>query len=257
MITDRFTGETYEVVDMHAHLGTWFNFSQVKPDLPALRRALKCAGIDRFMASHTLALVGEIELGNAKVDEMSREMPELMGYVGVNPHYEAASLEQLDRWLGKGCFKGMKMHPETHVYRITDPSCQSLFRVADNAHCPVLIHVMSPEAIKDCAEIAARYPNLSLLMGHSGGVDYRVQALECCCDFPNVFFDLTSSMMKENCLEWMVERVGADRILFGSDVPFIDAKHSVGQVLYSRLSTEDKRKIFSENARRILAKSVF
>lgn len=255
MIADPLTGESYEVVDMHAHLGTWFNFGQVPPDVPALRRAMGCAGIDAMMASHTLGLVGEIELGNARLDELHRELPELMGYVAVNPHYEEASLRQLDRWLGKGCFHGMKMHPETHVYRITDPACQSLFRVADQARCPVLIHVMSREAIADCAEIAARYPHLSLVMGHSGGAALRVQALETARDLPNVYFDLTASVMLENCLEWMTAQVGARRILFGTDFPFIDPKHSVGQVLYSRLTPGEKRSIFSENARRILAGS--
>lgn len=253
MIVDRFTGETYEILDFHAHLGTWPNFSQVYPDVAALQRAMDCCGIDRIVASHTLTLTGEFSRGNEQTEKISTAFPRVLGYVGVNPHYEKESLAQLDRYLGKGCFCGIKLHPETHQYRIADECCQSIFRRAAQVRCPVLIHVMSEQCVRDCEKIAAQFPEVPLIMGHSGGVAYRELAVKTCCDAPNVYFDLTASVMEEGCVEWMVETAGADRVVFGSDVPFVDPKHSVGQVLYSRLSAADKRKIFSENAKRILS----
>ena len=49
----------------------------------------------------------------------------------------------------------------------------------------------------------------------------------------------------------MVGGVGADRILFGTDLPFIDCRPQVGYVAAARISDDDKRRIFGRNARKL------
>ncbi len=48
----------------------------------------------------------------------------------------------------------------------------------------------------------------------------------------------------------MVRRVGAERILWGTDI-FIDPRPALGRLLMARLSDEDKRLILGLNAKRI------
>lgn len=50
----------------------------------------------------------------------------------------------------------------------------------------------------------------------------------------------------------MVKEVGADRVLFGTDAPFLDARPAVGRVGYANISDEEKIKIMGENMRDIL-----
>ncbi|MBR5427451.1 MAG: amidohydrolase family protein, partial [Clostridia bacterium] len=45
---------------------------------------------------------------------------------------------------------------------------------------------------------------------------------------------------------------GADRLCYGSDLPFYDCRHVVGKVATSRLTDGEKEKILGGNARRIL-----
>jgi predicted TIM-barrel fold metal-dependent hydrolase len=47
--------------------------------------------------------------------------------------------------------------------------------------------------------------------------------------------------------------VGAERIIWGSDITFLNQAHQLGRVIGADLSEEEKRLILGGNARRILA----
>ena len=49
-----------------------------------------------------------------------------------------------------------------------------------------------------------------------------------------------------------MEGAGADRVLFGSDMPEQDVRHHVGRVLTADISEEAKRKVLGLNAARLL-----
>ena len=53
----------------------------------------------------------------------------------------------------------------------------------------------------------------------------------------------------------MVEKLGADRILFGTDFVWIGAPFQLGAIAYADISDEDKRKIFGLNALRLFGLS--
>jgi predicted TIM-barrel fold metal-dependent hydrolase len=68
---------------------------------------------------------------------------------------------------------------------------------------------------------------------------------------PNIYLDQATSQAGYGWIERFVREVGAEKILFGSDMPFISAPQQIGKVLYARISDADKRKILGENAKRI------
>jgi predicted TIM-barrel fold metal-dependent hydrolase len=59
-------------------------------------------------------------------------------------------------------------------------------------------------------------------------------------------------MMSSIWVERIVGEVGADRVLWGTDFPFLDPVYLVGRLAYARLTDEAKRKVFGENAQRLL-----
>jgi predicted TIM-barrel fold metal-dependent hydrolase len=67
-----------------------------------------------------------------------------------------------------------------------------------------------------------------------------------------VFADTTVSVAYDGAVEYAVSVLGADRLLYGSDLPFYDCRHVVGKVATARLPDADKEKILGGNARRIL-----
>ncbi len=251
MIYDKRHDTSYKIIDMHAHLGVWYNMRQVEITDEKMVRSLKLSGIDSIFFSHLWPLAGEMTLGNDIAARSIDNFPDARAFIAVNPNYPLQAAKELERF-GKDGFFGIKLHPETHRYRVQKKNCDYIFELANEKRCPVLIHVMDTVGIADCVEIAKAYPDTPIMMGHTGGIHLRTLAVESALDVPNVYYDVTSSSMLEGCLEWMVKVAGSKRILFGTDIPFLDVKHCVGQVLYADLSPEEKSDIFSGNAQRIL-----
>jgi len=51
----------------------------------------------------------------------------------------------------------------------------------------------------------------------------------------------------------LVEQAGADRILFGSDLTWIDPRTQLGMILDANISIEAKSQILGQNAARVFA----
>ncbi len=49
----------------------------------------------------------------------------------------------------------------------------------------------------------------------------------------------------------MVHEAGADRVLFGTDLPFLDPRPQLGRVAFAKISDDEKRLILGLNASRI------
>lgn len=66
----------------------------------------------------------------------------------------------------------------------------------------------------------------------------------------NVYTDTSgSASVQNNVLEYAVEKVGADKILFGTDS--YSCAFQLGRIAFAAISEEQKRKILSENAKKI------
>ncbi|MBC8585411.1 amidohydrolase family protein [Youxingia wuxianensis] len=242
-----------KIVDLHGHLGKWFNFSTPAHTTRDIVADMDRCGIDKMVVSHLSAITGETSYGNQRMLEEIASFPgRLYGYVGINPHYSEDMREQLAACWGKKGVVGLKLHPQNNSYSILASKCQPVFEFADKMGCPVLAHIWGGKEAMESRKIALRYPHMIFLMGHCGGPDAYREAVEAAKGVPNLMLDLTSSYMMEGMLEWMVDQVGAQQILFGSDIPFYDAKHAVGRIVYSRLADAQKEKILFLNALDIL-----
>jgi predicted TIM-barrel fold metal-dependent hydrolase len=103
------------------------------------------------------------------------------------------------------------------------------------------------------AEIAPRYPNANFVSGHSGNIpEPRAEAIAAAQAHPNVYLETCSTFRTPGVIEQLVDEAGADRVLFGSDVPLMDPRPQIGKIITARISDEAKRQILGGNARRLL-----
>ena len=121
---------------------------------------------------------------------------------------------------------------------------------------PILVHTWLDEDaygnLDMFREVAKEYPEINWIMGHSGGPYGSFKAVQIAKEFANVYLDITLSMCPARQIEFFAEEVGSDRVVFGTDNPFIDPRPQIGRVCLAEISQEDKTNIFSTNAKRLI-----
>lgn len=246
------------VIDCHAHMGPWFNFHIADdPWAVGLVGATGTCGVDRIIVSPHAGIGPDAPYANTLVADAVRRFPNrISGYCTVNPNYPAEeSIGELESHVAHGNLIAIKIHPSLHLYRADGPGYRPMWEWAQLHRTPVLVHTWEGDARCEpalLARLGKQYPDVPILLGHSGGgAAGRMQALDAAAEAPNLFLDLTGSGLPRGLLEVMVERAGADRILFGTDVPFVDIRPQLGYVLFARIPDDAKRKILGLNSKRV------
>jgi predicted TIM-barrel fold metal-dependent hydrolase len=145
--------------------------------------------------------------------------------------------------------------------RCSDPSVSPLIERCAHYGIPTLQHTWlkstgnlpGESTPMDLAVLARRHPKATLIMGHTGG-DWEV-GFRCARNLENVFFDISGGEANSGWIERGVDLVGADRILFGTDMPGRTIPSQLAKVLGARISDEAKEKIVYQNAAGILQRA--
>ena len=133
----------------------------------------------------------------------------------------------------------------------------SIMEEAKNYEKPILIHAYSEGDIMAFKEIANRFPELIFIMAHMGGTDRSgtgknwKTAISVARDLSNIYLETCMTILERDKIEEAVSEVGADRIVFGSDLTLINPAHILGMILDAEISNLDKEKILYRNAKRI------
>jgi hypothetical protein len=124
---------------------------------------------------------------------------------------------------------------------------------------PVLQHSWSQTNIRersfhsdpeDTGVLARRHPQVRVIMAHLTGIGRRgVRAAK---GLRNVWVDTSGGAPEAGLVEYAVECLGADRVLYGSDMPIRDLPVALARVTGAAISEEAKRAILYENARALL-----
>ncbi len=249
--------DNIEIIDLHAHLGPYFNMHIPASSASAIVKAMDSCGIDKAMISTTLSWDSDLVLGNSMMLEAVAAHPgRLYGACSVSGHYPELSLAELDRTFAARDVVMVKIHPSGSRCRLNDRRMNGIFDFAARRHLLVLVHTWldnDPYGNQDIfAGVAADYPEIPWLMAHSGGPFGSVHAVELARQAENILLDITLSMCPAQQIEFFVREVGSERVIFGTDNPFIDPRLQVGRVALADISDQDKLNIFGINARRLI-----
>jgi len=132
----------------------------------------------------------------------------------------------------------------------TCPGAMEIFSVAQELGYTVSIH---PTTHEDMDALCAAFPKLSFIIAHPGEYDNYMRNLERVEKYPNAYLDICGTGLFRNRMLWYgVNRVGAERFLFGTDYPVCDPAMQVAAVKYQRITDHDRELIFSGNFLRLL-----
>jgi len=151
-------------------------------------------------------------------------------------------------------WKGGK--PFFFALRYDDPLYDVWWDYVDAHHLMVLMdRNRSDMDFSEVDNLARRFPNATWIVPHCGAQYRWLPAATACANaHPNVYLDITYTSVTAGIVESLVEGVGVEKVLYGSDVPMRDPRQQIGWVVYSRLTPEEKAKVLGGNARAILAR---
>ncbi len=225
------------------HVGE-FPLFNVRMDGDGLEATMREFGIAAGMVFHP---------DNAYVREVVESVPGAYGLFWANPHKDGF-VEHAREYLDHPKFLGVKMHPLLDGYHPNDPAVHPLAAELVERDLPVLIHCGHPIFTLPWSieELAVEFPRAKVILGHMGhgNVVYINGAIDVAARNPNVYLE-TSGMPMHTKIAEGVERVGPDRVLFGSDAPFHDVGVEVRKVEVSGLSPDLVARVLHRNARKL------
>jgi predicted TIM-barrel fold metal-dependent hydrolase len=156
---------------------------------------------------------------------------------------------------------GIKIHPSFHETPADDARYGPLFRLAAETGAPVLTHSWDISPTNPVQRLShpdrfrrhlVDYPNVTLILGHAGGrPDAMESVLALCAEFPRVHVDLAGDYYDDGLVELLVDRLGPERVIFGSDLNWTDPRANLAPVLASGLSDSEAHDILCGNALRV------
>jgi uncharacterized protein len=124
---------------------------------------------------------------------------------------------EAERCLALGA-KGIKLHPRAQAFGFGNAAAEGIFRVAQDAAVPILVHAGRGMPPMDAlAELALRFPDVTLVLAH-GGIAGQGMFASKLAEHPSVLYD-TSVFSAVDVVE-LFARVPAERVVFGSDSPY-------------------------------------
>ncbi len=240
------------IVDAHLHVD----------DLPALGwqlgaelcvRRLDEAGIDRGVVM-TIVDAPEVNPGAIElIAEACASHPgRLWAFARIHPWYGDRAVALLERAFELG-FKGLKLHPVSTIAHPAGEETLRLIRAAAAHGAPTLFHcgddpMATPLAI---AAAATACPEATIVLGHMGGYSHVDEAIDVAERLGNVVLE-TSAMPYPAKIREAVERIGAERVIYGSDGPVCSPLLEVEKVRLAGLTPAAERLVLGENALRLL-----
>ena len=187
-------------------------------------------GLARHLGEPKLSIE---EINKVYADAAEKYPQRLIAFAGIDPRREKAA-ELVGIFLGDWGMKGIKFHTAAGFYP-NDKVCYPIYEKALEYGVPVLLHtgeVLKPLYFKYCQpiyvqEVAMDFPDLPIILAHTGGCWYS-EAVAICNNATNVYLDLSLWQRRllrplefYRALRTLLDSVPWQRVLFGSDYPFL------------------------------------
>ena len=223
-----------KLCDAHAHIGHWPFHSLPFTDARSLLNEMNRLSIERSAVCHTHAVFYKnTQAANEELAKETRKLRDRLSPVAtLNPLYVQAE-EDFRICVDSLGMAGLRLVPQYHGYGLDDARAVALAEAAGKAKMPVLVprilvdprqrHWMDVEAtvpLEALVAFARKVPGTSVV-----GAEYILSAddatVKSLKSAPNLLFEISRiSYLQGGAIPGLIEKVGPDRLLFGTGVPF-------------------------------------
>jgi predicted TIM-barrel fold metal-dependent hydrolase len=241
-----------DLLDIHASLGRHPAHDVGSGTPRALIRALDRYQVASAVVSHSLATHHDPAAGNARLLAEVADEPRLRACWTVLPS-TCGELPDGPTLVTQARASGVVLltaRPASHGFDLVGPDLAALLNAAAEHGLPLLIDLTETDwrALED---VAAAHPELWLILSNVG---YRESRRLCGLldRHPRVLV-CTANLSGHLALEYLVDRFGAHRVVFGTGQPVRDPGEAVLRLLWSELGDADVRTVGGGTMRGLLA----
>ena len=239
------------LIDMHAHL--WLRTAEdckIK-----IMRAIEHYGVDEVFVSTLFGLYptkDEVERINEATYAFAKEEPKhIRSYVYVSHEHDNA-VDVVRRGIEEHGAIGVKIWVSEFCDSLSvNPVAEALIGYGK----PLLIHAATNSTPRvpgskcstsvNIRNLALRYPELQIIMAHTDTNCYR--GVQNVYGLKNVYVDFSGTSGRAGDIEYTVRHLGAERVLFGTDLSACSFGVPYGRLLESKITEEEKAKILYKN----------
>jgi predicted TIM-barrel fold metal-dependent hydrolase len=130
---------------------------------------------------------------------------------------------------------------------LEDPGVNEFIQASERIDLPIIFE----EDLAFTEIFVKRTKSLKLIIPHMGMLGGSpLDFLKAFAKYPNVYFD--TSLAGSGVVKRFIEKIGPERIIFGSDIPFGTMKNELEKILSLKLRTNEKELVLSENLKRLI-----
>ena len=251
----------YDIIDFHTHPFTitsenfCFFPGSVTTDRDFLSD-LASAGISRFAGS----IIDKQNKDFAAIVRANRRAVELKGRYGdkyipgihVHPDYVSESENEINVAWELGVRLIGELVPYHHGYSYDHAGLHEIFECLCGRDMTVSIHSNDSD-LPALEKLATEHKDVTFVFAHPGDLERVKKHIEIMRRCENVYLDLSGTgLFRYGMLKHLVDSVGAERILFGTDYPICNPEMYVHAVLFEKISDRERELIFAGNAKRLL-----
>ncbi len=209
---------------------------------------------------------------NEQIAQLCQGSSRFIGFASVDPLQEGAAKE-LQNAIQQLGLRGLKLDPALQDFAPHEAKAFEVYEAAEALGIPALVHTgmsWAPETpLERCHPLLwetpiRRFPKLNFILAHFGW-PWVWDAIALALKYPNVYLD-TSCLYYDSPKEFfqfvfsrqvpttLIERSLRNKVVFGSNYPRVEIKNMVHAVKSLALTEGCLRRIFIENADRLLAR---
>lgn len=207
-----------------------------------------------------------VETNDYIIDAVSRYPRRLVGFGAVQPNSPKAAVAEIERCAKAGIRGVGEMRPDIQLFDLSDEMVMApLAEVLKEHRLVLLLHasepighdypgkgIMTPGILYP---FITSFPDLTIVCAHwGGGLPFYALMPEVKKAIDNVYFDSAASsfLYTPQVYNQVIQLVGADKVLFGSDYPLLTQRRLLNEIETLDLTEETKNLVLAGNALRLL-----
>lgn len=207
-------------------------------------------GVSHFLVCSVATTPRQVPSINQFILDATTAHPEFIGLGSIHPGMSEYEMEAEAENIKNSGLVGVKLHPDIQDFIMDDPKMIPLYKVCAKLGLAILFHCgdsrydrSSPRRV---ASVLDQVPDLVAIAAHFGGYSQWDEAYTILKQYPQLFFDTSSSLHAVGADDAMrfIEGYGPARLMFGTDYPLWSVADEMRRFMALPLTDEVRQQIF-------------